>query len=104
METGPFFGLIAIIIVVAAWAAQVRVRERAHRLAADTCMKSGLQFLDGTVALVSMRIARDGRGRFVVERVYGFDYSEDGFGRRGGCVVMHGLRVEAVVLEANRRA
>ncbi len=48
------------------------------------CRAQGLLFLDDTVALDRIRLARDGDGRMRLRRVYRFEYSDTGTNRRRG--------------------
>ena len=76
------------------------------------CQGAGLQLLDETVALSSLRLKRDGRGRLRLHRRYQFDISESGTDRRRGWIILTGLVVEhiqidgedgATIIEDNRR-
>jgi len=60
-----------------------------------------LQLLDDTVAISSLRLARNDDGRLLLRRVYDFEYSDTGDNRRHGSVVMLGHRV--VVLNLGLR-
>ena len=67
--------------------------------ARETCRRQGTQFLDGTAALQSLRLAWSRSEGPVLQRTYTFDYSEDGIGRRNGCIIMRNIRVVAVLLD-----
>ena len=60
-----------------------------------------MQLLDDTVAISSLRLARNDAGRLLLQRVYDFEYSDTGDNRRNGSVVMLGHRV--VVLNVGLR-
>jgi len=79
------------------WAVSLDAREAANRIAKETCSRAVVQFLDGTVAFAGFRLARDERGRRLL-RTYTFDYTNDGFGRAQGFIVLSGRQVEAVGL------
>lgn len=93
-----FLGVVALILVAWAWHASLAAREFANRIAAETCTEAGVQLLDGTVAMLKLALARAADGRLVVRRTYVFDYSEDGYGRRRGFVVLTGLSLDSVGL------
>jgi hypothetical protein len=93
-----FLGVVALILVAWAWHASLAAREFANRIAAETCTEAGVQLLDGTVAMLKLALARAADGRLVVRRTYIFDYSEDGYGRRRGFVVLTGLSLDSVGL------
>jgi hypothetical protein len=93
-----FLGVVALILVAWAWHASLAAREFANRIATETCSEAGVQLLDGTVAMLKLALARAADGRLVVRRTYVFDYSEDGYGRRRGFVVLTGLSLDSVGL------
>jgi hypothetical protein len=93
-----FLGVVALILVAWAWHASLAAREFANRIAAETCTEAGVQLLDGTVAMLKLALARAADGRLVVRRTYVFVYSEDGYGRRRGFVVLTGLSLDSVGL------
>jgi hypothetical protein len=64
------------------------------KAAEAACADEGLQFLDDTVAIRSLRLIRDDDGRLRLRRVYGFEYSDTGDNRRPGTVTLLGQRVE----------
>lgn len=90
--------LIAAMLVAWAWHATLRAREFANLVAADTCRKLNVQFLDGTVAFTRLRPVRDATGRLTLRRSYVFDYTTDGVTRQQGFVILRGRELEAVGL------
>ena len=80
------------------WQDSLRVREMAIALAKDFCAKENVQFLDGAVAAVSMRLKRDGRGRVVVARNYQFEFTDTGNNRLQGTMIMLGHTLETMHL------
>lgn len=80
------------------WQVAMDAREAANRIARETCSRAVVQFLDDTVAFAGFRLARDSRGRRRLLRTYTFDYTNDGFERSQGFVVLAGQRLEAVGL------
>ena len=64
----------------------------------DTCSRAVVQFLDGTVAFAGFRLSRDPQGKRRLLRTYTFDYTNDGFERAQGFIVLAGNRLEAVGL------
>jgi len=91
-------GFAALLLVAWFWHASLAARELANHLATDTCSRSGVQLLDGTVSVQKLALTRGGDGRLAFRRVYVFDYSEDGVTRRRGFVVLTGLDVDSVGL------
>lgn len=98
MSWAVFCGIVALVL--AAWAFHVNLaaREMANRLATDTCRQAEVQLLDGTVSLLRMALTRSASGGWTVRRTYVFDYSEDGYSRRRGFVVLNGLSLDSVGL------
>ncbi len=76
------------------WLDSLKSREIGILAAQSACADEGLQFLDETVVIRSLRLARDDEGRLRLRRVYGFEYSDTGDNRRPGSVTMLGHSVE----------
>jgi len=89
-------GLLAAAYRV--WHVALEAREAANRIARETCSRAVVQLLDGTVAFAGFRFGRDAGGRRRLLRTYTFDYSNDGFERRQGFIVLSGKGLEAVGL------
>lgn len=86
-------GLIVLILLGWLWFDSLKAREAAVRAAREACEAEGLQFLDDTVGIASIKPARDGEGRLKWQRAYDFEYSDTGNNRIQGGVVMLGHRV-----------
>lgn len=91
--------LIALLVLVWLWYIALSSRDKAVMTARDTCRLQGVQFLDGTAALQSVRPAWTRDEGPVLQRTYTFDYSDDGIGRRSGCIIMRNFRIIAVLLD-----
>ena len=92
----PLFELVSLLLLLALvwlWLDSVRVRGMAVRHAARVCASDGLQFLDQTISIASLKPARDDEGRLVLRRAYVFEYSDTGNNRRPGSIVMLGQAV-----------
>ncbi|TSA21346.1 MAG: DUF3301 domain-containing protein [Betaproteobacteria bacterium] len=89
----PFFVIAALVWF---WFDGLKVRETAITVARAACARRGVQFLDETVALRSLRTARNGQGQLVWRRLYGFEYSLSGVDRHQGTIVLHGDTAQAV--------
>lgn len=95
----PTFELISLTLLCALawlWYDSIHVRDICIRTAKAACTADGLQLLDDTVAIASLKLARDDDGRLLLRRTYHFDYSETGDNRRRGSVVMLGAKVLVV--------
>jgi len=91
--------LLILLACVLLWQHSMGNRELAIRTARETCQAKDLQFLDGTAALQGIKPVFTRNLGPGLQRTYTFDYSEDGIGRRSGCIVMHNSRVTAVLLD-----
>ena len=78
----------------------LQARDAGVREARTACSDEDLQLLDDTVAIRSLRFARDDGGRLRLQRVYGFEYSDTGDNRREGSVTLLGHDVVMVSLRA----
>jgi hypothetical protein len=92
--------LLALLVVLGIgwlWLDGARAREMAVGLAQRACRDRGVQMLDQAVALRRIGLCWQGRG-LRLRRVYRFDYSEEGVGRRTGYLVLRGLELEEMSL------
>src|SRR5271155_4797651 len=89
-------GGLAVAYLV--WHSSLEAREAANRIAREACSRAVVQFLDETVAFAGFRLRRDQSGRRRLLRTYTFDYTNDGFERAQGFIVLSGARLEAVGL------
>jgi hypothetical protein len=94
--------LLAIILTVWFWSDSMRARQAAHAAGRTACEREGLQLLDDTVAVASMRPVRDSRGRLSLRRVYAFEFTDTGDNRRQGSVVVLRGIAGSVELEPHR--
>ena len=81
--------------IVLFWLDGARAREFATSLVKRYCRNRNLQLLDGTVALVRMGMRWTNAG-LRVRRMYRFDFSLEGVGRRTGYILMLGTRLETI--------
>jgi hypothetical protein len=86
-------GVLMLAAIAALWLDSIKVREAAVHAARVACATEGLQLLDDTVAIASLKPARDERGRLRLQRAYDFEYSDTGDNRLKGSVVMLGRHV-----------
>jgi hypothetical protein len=94
-------GLIALAALVWLVWDSLRAREAAVAASRSACSARQWQFLDDTVAIESVRPARDRYGTLRLRRIYGFEYSDTGNSRRKGTVVMLGAEVVLVHIGAH---
>jgi hypothetical protein len=101
-KLSDLFLLLALLAIVGLWLKLNRSRERATAEARQQCLRHGLQLLDETVGLRSLRLRRVA-GRLGVERCYSFEVSIDGDDREPGRLwligtVMTGLSLPTIEL------
>ena len=92
------FAAGSLAVAYKVWQISLDCREAANRIARETCSGAVVQFLDDTVAFAGFRLIRDSSGRRRLLRTYTFDYTNDGFTRAQGFIVLSGRRLEAVGL------
>ena len=78
------------------WQAATRAREQAAAHVDTACREAGVQWLDGTVVLRRLEIARDRDGSRHLRRTYVFEYCDDGVSRRQGFIALRGAELEWV--------
>jgi hypothetical protein len=86
-------GILFLAAVAWLWLDSLKVREAAVRAAKEICASEGLLFLDDTVAIAGIRLARGEDGRLRLQRTYDFEFSDTGNNRLNGSVVMLGHRL-----------
>ncbi|MBE2294406.1 MAG: DUF3301 domain-containing protein [Phycisphaerales bacterium] len=100
-----FFTLVGILAVMGLglwfWRDSLGAREQARSASARVCQRSGVQLLDDTVALERLWLRRDRDGRFKLERLYVFEFTDTGLRRQVGSVLLVGWRVEVVQMEGD---
>lgn len=92
--------IVLIVLALRLIFANMTLRERANKIAKSYCERRGLQFLDGTVALQSMRLVR-GRNRWEIRRTYRFDYTTRATDRHRGALLFLGDQVESFIMSEN---
>ena len=89
--------ILALLLLGWFWLDSLRARELATGICRAACEQRNVQFLDQTVALRHLGVRRTHAG-LRLRRVYRFDFSEEGLGRRGGYLVLLGLDLESISL------
>lgn len=101
MEPLEIAGLALLAGLAWLWHDNLRAREAGVRASRATCSAEGLQLLDDTVTMASIRPARDADGRLRLRREYRFEFSDTGNNRRDGAVTL--LGEDVLVLRLDRR-
>lgn len=81
------------------WFSSLRALEIARNAGKRVCSDADVQFLDDTVASISMALARNKSGRRVLRRTYRFEFSETGNTRLEGRLTLLGDKIESVTME-----
>jgi hypothetical protein len=87
------FTLCLLFLLGWFWLDSLRAREIALGICQAACRQRDLQWLDQAVALRRLGLSWRSEG-LRLRRVYRFDFSEEGTGRRQGYIVMRGLNLE----------
>ena len=93
--TGGLIPVLLLMLIAWIWLVGARAREFATLLARRHCTQRRLQLLDETVALARMGIRWTDAG-IRMRRMYRFEFSLEGVGRRVGYVLILGDRIEAI--------
>ncbi len=91
--TTPLILLILLGGGALLWSAARDAEAVARAAARGICERSGVQLLDQSVALRSVRLRRDDEGRMRLQRTYRFEYSSSGHDREFGEIALLGDRV-----------
>ena len=92
--------LLAFLAAIAwLWWDSLQAREAAVTAARAACVAEGLQFLDDTVGIASIKPARNENGRLRLQRRYDFEFTDTGAHRMKGSIVMLGSRVVMIDLQ-----
>lgn len=92
------FAIAALFSIVWYWQDSLRSREftlkRCHRL----CDEHDVQFLDQSVYVARVRIAKTARHNFFIRRFYAFEFSIGGVDRHNGVAVVSNEKIEYLSL------
>lgn len=95
--------LTALVIAgVWYWTKSRTIKDLALKAAARYCDELSLSLLDQTVALRGIKLVRQTRGGWALERRYHFDFSSTGEDRYLGKIIMQGQRVTSITLAPHR--
>jgi hypothetical protein len=99
---GTGFAIVLLLLTAAGflfWNDSLRARDRMLQTCTRLCRELKLQFLDETVVLASIRLARSTRGWPEFIRIYSFEFSGTGQDRWTGRATLAGRRVQSVQLD-----
>jgi hypothetical protein len=95
------FYLLLLALLAWFWLDSMRSREIATHTCKAVCRRDQYQFLDDTVSLQHLGIARDAGGTLRIRRAYRFEYSTSGERRYQGLVVMLGANLQVMNMETH---
>ncbi len=90
--------IILIFIIFFIWSSGSKSKEIAINLAKKHCKKNNVQFLDDTVNQARIGVRWGERGLYF-RRMFYFDFSMSGIGRRTGWIILQGTRIEGIDLD-----
>ncbi len=93
------FFLLLFVLLAWFWYDTMQAREQAILIGKRHCQQDGLQLLDETVSLASLRLRRNRDGHAAFRRVYEFEFSDNGDNRRIGSITLLGRVAESIQLE-----
>ena len=99
MDFTSLFYVLVLATLGWYWLSSIRVLEIARKAGRKACEKTGVQFLDDTVASTRIKIARTQSGRRAIRRNYRFEFTETGNTRLEGEIVMLGDTIESVTMD-----
>lgn len=84
------------VVLTGLWWTGSRARELAVAHARRACLQKQVQFLDQTVALSRIRLARDGSGQQCLKRTYQFEFTTYGEYRDTASVTLLGHQLRDI--------
>lgn len=91
--------LIILGLVIWFWQDTLRARELAVNRTRRYCKDINCQFLDESVAMISIKPGRNSSGSFVFHRYYHFEFSPDGQNRFSGTAYVIGDHLQTIQLD-----
>ncbi|NBS16056.1 MAG: DUF3301 domain-containing protein [Gammaproteobacteria bacterium] len=91
-----------LMLIAWFWSVSMKSREIGLHLVKKACVDEGVQLLDESIVCTKLSFHRQRTGQWAIQRVYQFDFSEDGLNRRRGAI--HLLGSELTFLSLGLRA
>ncbi len=98
-------GIVLIILLATVawyWWNSMQSKELARQAGKHACERTGVQFLDDTVAKKKIWLRRNPQGRLELCRIFFFEFATDGEHRYEGRIVVLGKTVADVSMDAYR--
>lgn len=100
--TETLFYLLLLLLIGWFWLDSLRSREIATHTCKAVCRRDQYQFLDDTVSLQNLGVARDPGGSLRIRRSYRFEYATSGDRRYQGLVVMLGSQLQVLKMDVQQ--
>ncbi len=84
------------------WWSSWKYKGRAMGFAMDHCRRLDLQLLDQSMVIRGLWLARKSDGSLVIRRIYQFEFTSTGEQRYQGRIVLIGMALKSIDLEAYR--
>ena len=97
-----FSTALLIVLGFLYWLDASDKKQRATVIGRQACEKEGLQFLDDTVVLDTLRVCRSPQGGLLFMRRYHFEFTSDGGHRYSGEIRLLGRRLQQLTLQPYR--
>jgi len=82
--------IMCLTILIWFWLDSMKINETARIIGAKICSKNNVQFLDQTVHLSSIKLAKNKHGQFKFIRKYKFEFTNSEYHRYGGELTLAG--------------
>ena len=96
---GELIFLAFLALAIWFWQDTLHARELAVSRTRKYCQDINYQFLDQSVALISLKPGRDLAGNFCFHRYYHFEFSLDGHNRFSGTAYVIGHQLQSIQLD-----
>ena len=90
------FWIFTLVILIILWFEIFKAREQVIKRCQQVCREADLQFLDQTVAVISVKFRIGRNNRLELHRTYQFEYSENGVDRYKAYVDMLNNRIISI--------
>ena len=90
--------IVLLVIIVVFWYKILKTRELVMQRCQQVCTEAQLQFLDQTVAVISIKLRCSDDYRLLFYRTYQFEYTENGADRLPGYVDLVNDRIVSIRL------
>lgn len=94
--------IMGLLVLIWLWLENMKINESARRIGKNLCEKNNVQFLDDTVQLSSMRIAKNNFGQYKLIRRYKFEFTNSEYHRYEGEILLAGKQLQKTHMDVYR--